>query len=377
MSKGFCIFVADWIMRKERIILSVINDLVGDQRIHRIASTLQAASYEVEVIGRLLPNSLPLPQRTYKMHRMRLLFKRGKLFYLEYNIRLFLVLLCKKVDILNANDLDTLLANFVVATLRKKKLVYDSHEYFTEVPELVHRPKTQAVWLKLEKWLFPRLQSVYTVNESIAEIYTEKYGVTVACIRNLPFSRNLQVQASKKRLIYQGALNVGRGIELMIDTMPFLPEFELWIIGKGDVERALQERAKPLIEKGCKIEFKGFVSPDELPLITAQVSIGLSLEEDMGLSYRYSSPNKVYDYLQAGKVVLLSDLPEMRKLVEHYEPGELLLKEERTPELLAQKILKISTEKLYNTYQENASLAAKELNWEVEKEKLINIYKDL
>ena len=375
MSKGFCIFVRDQIMSKERIILSVINDIVGDQRIHRIASTLQSADFEVTVIGRKLPDSFALPKRSYQTHRMRLFFKKGKFFYLEYNFRLFFLLLFRKVDILNANDLDTLFANYLVASLRRKKLVYDSHEYFTEVPELIHRPQTQKIWLALEKWIFPKLRHVYTVNESIAEIYSEKYKAEVKAIRNLPFRRERLGEGMKKRLIYQGALNVSRGIELMIDTMAFLPDIELWIIGKGDVEDALHLRAQPLIEQGAKITFKGFIAPENLPNLTNQAGIGLSLEEDIGLSYHYASPNKVYDYLQAGLPVILADLPEMRKLVEKYEPGELLLAEERNPQVLAERIKEILGTAKYEKYQKNAYFAAQELNWEAEKEKLISIYK--
>jgi len=377
MSKGFCIFGPERIMAKERIILSVINDLVGDQRIHRIASTLQEASFDVEVIGRRLPDSLAIQKRSYKTHRMRLMFHKGKMFYLEYNIRLFCLLLFRKVDILNSNDLDTLLPNFLIATIRRRKLVYDSHEYFTEVPELIDRPKTRGLWLALEKWIFPRLQIVYTVNESLANIYTQKYNIPVSFIRNVPTYREAGSSQTKKRLIYQGALNLGRGIELMIDAMEFLEEYELWIVGRGDIENALKSRAEPLIAQGRKILFTGFVRLEDLPTLTDQAGIGLSLEEDLGLNYRYASPNKVFDYLQAGLVVLVSDLPEMTKLIKTYQPGEVLKKGERTPQELALKIRSISEHNRYQRYQKNACLAARELNWENEKGKLLTIYKAL
>ena len=155
---------------KQKVIISVINDLSGDQRIHRIASTLAEAGYEVLVVGRKLPNSIPLSDRTYQTHRMRLFFIRGKWFYLEFNFRLFWFLLFRKADILNANDLDTLLANFLISRIKGTRLIYDSHEYFTEVPELIERPFTRNIWLRLEQWIFPRLNQIYTVNHSLASI---------------------------------------------------------------------------------------------------------------------------------------------------------------------------------------------------------------
>ncbi|MEL6253672.1 MAG: glycosyltransferase [Bacteroidota bacterium] len=360
-------------MRKKRIIISVINDLVGDQRIIRIASALQAHDFEVEVVGRKLPDSLEVGKLPYKTHRMRLIFQKGKFFYMEYNIRLFLFLLLRKVDILNSNDLDTLLANFLVSRLRGKELVYDSHEYFTEVPELMNRPGTRKVWLKLEQWLFPKLKTVYTVNTSIAKMYEEKYGVKVDVVRNLPTRKEVGGEGNKHILIYQGALNVARGIELMIDSMKYLPEYILWIVGKGDIEQELKERAAAM--EGGKIEFKGFVRPDELGNLTNKAGLGLSLEEDRGLSYRYSSPNKIYDYLQASLPVLVSDLPEMAALVRSYGVGEILEKDERSSEAVAKRIRGICEGESYNSYRAKSVIAAQELNWENEQIHLINHYK--
>ncbi|MEM6799882.1 MAG: glycosyltransferase family 4 protein [Bacteroidota bacterium] len=363
--------------KKKYVILSVINDINGDQRLHRIASTLVEAGFELEIVGRKLPNSLPLADRPYKMHRMRLLFKKGKLFYLEYNLRLFFLLLFRRVDILTANDLDTLLPNYLVSRLRSKKLVYDSHEYFTEVPELIDRPLTRSIWLRLEKSLFPRLSQAYTVNASIARIYTDTYGIPVSVIRNLPFSRESRNDKKNKVLIYQGALNLARGIELMIDAMPYLEEFELWIVGKGDIEQSLKERAKRIDPLGKQIQFKGFVRPKDLPELTRQAGLGLSLEEDRGLSYHYASPNKVYDYIQSGLPVLVADLPEMKAVVKRYKIGEVLKAEERTASELAKRIKHIFKEPEYDKYQKNTYLAGQELCWEKERENLTQIYKKL
>ena len=153
----------------KRIILSVINDLVTDQRVHRVASSLKRAGAEVTLVGRRLPESFPL-EREYRTHRMVLLFRKGPLFYAEYNIRVFFHLLFSRVDILVANDLDTLPANFLVSFLRRKPLVYDTHEYFTGMPEIQNRKLVLAIWKTFERFIFPRLKHIYTVNDSIAPL---------------------------------------------------------------------------------------------------------------------------------------------------------------------------------------------------------------
>ena len=123
----------------KRIIISVTNDLVSDQRVNKVANTLSNAGFSVLLVGRRFSESVKLSPRNYSTYRLKMFFQKGFLFYLEYNIRLCLFLLTKKSDILLSNDLDTLCANYFVSKIRKIKLVYDSHELFTELPELIGR----------------------------------------------------------------------------------------------------------------------------------------------------------------------------------------------------------------------------------------------
>ncbi len=360
-----------------RIFMSVINDLSGDQRIHRIAQTLEANGYRVRVLGRILPHSKPLPDMNYEVHRMKLFLTRGKGFYLEYNLRLFFYLLFRPVDILHANDLDTLLANFLVARLRRKKIVYDTHEYFTQVPELLDRPWTQWIWQQLEGFIFPRLKHIFTVNQSIADIYSQKYGIEVGVVRNLPLRINSPQKHSNpdsKILLYQGALNMGRGIELMIQAMAYLPQFTLWIVGRGDIEEELKALTSTQSYPE-RVKFVGFIPFEKLDEITSHAVLGFSLEEDKGMNYRYASPNKIYDYIQAGVPVLASDLPEMKRIVKHYKVGEVLKTVRRTPRALASQVLAMTKDlPAYKQYQLSCQEAAKVLNWESEQHRLLEIY---
>ncbi|MBR5433123.1 MAG: glycosyltransferase [Bacteroidales bacterium] len=362
---------------KKKVILFVSNDLVCDNRVHKMALTLMKADFNVLVVGRKLPKSLPLHDVPYETERLRFIFTKGALFYAEMNLRYFLFLLFRSFDIATANDLDTLLGVYCATWIRRKQIVYDSHEYFTEVPELAHRPFVKRIWTAIERCLFPRLKNCITVCESIANIYAKTYGVPVRVVRNLPFLQEqyIETQRNNKLILYQGSLNVGRGLEMLISTMEFLPDAKLLIVGDGDIRVELQNlvRQKKLDDR---VEFVGRVPYSEVENYTQMAAIGVSLEDDCCANYRFALPNKLFDYIQARKPVLVSDLPEMAQIVRQYCCGEVLQK--RTAQDLAEQIRELlaNPEKL-REYIANCETAAHELCWEREEQQVLNVYSHL
>lgn len=356
----------------KRIVISVTNDLTTDQRVGKTCEVLSEIGYDVVLVGRRLKKSLPI-QRNYGTVRFRLLFNNGFLFYAEFNIRLFIFLLFTKKNILFSNDLDTLLPNYLIGILQQKKLVFDSHELFSEIPELVTKPRVKNFWLYLEKKLIPKLKNVITVSNSIKNHYLNLYGVSATVVRNIPKIQKIEPKEfdintdEKKIILYQGAVNIGRGIELMIDTIPLLDEYLFIVIGDGDILKELKEKVMHL-NLNNKVKFIGKKTPKELKKLTLGASIGMSLEEDLGLNYRYALPNKVFDYLHANIPVIIADLPEMRALIEKYSIGEVL--HERSPEVLAKTILSMSQK----SYTKELKLAKEKLNWSEEKKKLTSIF---
>jgi glycosyltransferase involved in cell wall biosynthesis len=198
-------------------------------------------------------------------------------------------------------------------------------------------------------------------------------------IRNLPFLKTtesapvvLLKKKSEKIIIYQGVLNMGRGLEMAIKAMQYTENILLVIVGGGDVEDQLRELARSIGLPG-KVTFTGRVAPDRLYEFTRQADLGISLEEDLGLNYRYALPNKVFDYIQAGVPVLVSDLPEVKSIVLQYGVG--MVNTAKTPEelgVLFQYILE--DEAKIQTWKRNLQKAAAELCWENEEPKLLNLY---
>jgi len=366
----------------KKVIVSVVNDLVTDQRVDKVCTTLTGMGFDVKLVGRRKKDSPPLPSRKYNLERMHLLFEKGPLFYAEFNLRLFFFLLSEKADLLVSNDLDTLLPNFLTHKLKRIPIVYDSHELFTETPEVIHRPFVKSVWEFIERTIFPKLKDIFTVSDSIAEIFKIKYNVEVKVVRNVPKAskfkkqrnrKDLDLPDDKKILILQGSgINIQRGAEELVEAMQYLEGYLLLIVGGGDVIDKLKQMTETL-NLYEKIRFISRQSPENLYQYTMNADLGLAVDKDSNLNYRYALPNKLFDYIHAGIPVLVSPLVEIKKIVEKYNIGTFI--ENHEPKSMARKIDKIfSDEAQLNHWKDNLKLAADDLCWENEEEIIKNVY---
>lgn len=367
-----------------KAIVSVTNDLYTDQRVHKVCTFLVAQGYDVLLVGRKRKSSIPLPKRAYRTHRMKLMFETGAKFYAFFNLRLFFFLLFRKADVLVSNDLDTLLANYMAQKFKRKtRLVYDSHEYFTEVPELSSRPKVQRIWLRIEEWIFPKLKDVYTVNGSIAEIYSKKYQKDLRVVRNIsPLWKGKELQSKQALgipentplIILQGAgINVERGAEEAVEAMKSV-DAVLMIVGDGDVvpnlKKYVEQEGKPLTEK---VIFYGKKPYDVMMNYTTYADIGLTLDKPNSLNYTLSLPNKVFDYMHTNTAVVATEIKEVANVVRTHNIGVVL--EGFTVENLARTLNDLLSDRdRLEKFHANCAKAAKTENWEKETEVLAEIY---
>jgi len=365
-----------------KVIVTVSNDLYTDQRVHKVCAFIEQQGYDVLLVGRIKKESKEI-KRSYHTHRLKLRFSKGALFYAEFNLRLFFFLLFRKSDLLVSNDLDTLLACYTASKFKlDTKLIYDTHEYFTEVPELVSRPKVQKIWEGIEGWIFPKLKSIYTVNSSIAKLYSEKYRKEVKVVRNISPAFQLEKLKTKKELgvpedkfiiIIQGAgINIDRGAEEAVEAMKDIQDSVLLIVGDGDVVAQLKEFVKKN-ELDENVKFFPRMAYEDMMNYTFHADLGLTLDKPTNINYRYSLPNKIFDYIHANTPVLGTDLVEVKGIIETYKIGRTI--SNLNPLNLAKIINEIKTDKLsLDTWKSNCSKAKEELNWETECKTLKQFY---
>ena len=303
------------------IVFTVTNDLVTDQRMQRIVGTFVEAGYTVKLVGRALSDSPSAAHLGFPVKRFRCMINKGKLFYLEYNLRLAFWLFFNRFDCLWSVDCDTAWPARLVCGVKRKKWVFDAHELFSRVPEVIDRKRVQQFWRHTEKMAFSSADLCITVGPMLGGWVESEYGRKGEVVRNMPPLKNGVDYKPKgeKYVLYQGALNKGRGLENLIKAMHQV-DCKLLIAGEGDLSRQLRDLTK---QEGLqeKVIFLGKLPPAALPDITAGAWVGYNVSEPMGLSYQLSLNNKFFDYVHAGLPSLINPFPEYQKLNEEFEVG--------------------------------------------------------
>jgi glycosyltransferase involved in cell wall biosynthesis len=276
------------------------------------------------------------------------------------------------MDAICAIDLDTILPCLHISRLKRIPRIYDAHELFTELKEVISRPGIKKTWTKIEKKTVPKFRWGYTVSESLAEEFHRRYAVNYKTIRNVPVLRALEPVASiEKFILYQGAVNEARGFEYFIPAMQWV-NIRLVICGDGNFMQSLKHLVSSY-KLEDKIELRGMLPPEELWTIARQATLGVAIAEKEGLNQYLALPNKFFDYIHAGLPQVTMNYPEYRAINNQYEVAILI--DDLAPKRIADAINNLLLDDvLYKRLKNNCLLARKELNWQQEEKKLLNFY---
>ncbi len=349
------------------------NDLLYDQRMQKTCYSLQRFGYSIVMIVR---NKFNKPSKwPFDTLYISTFFKRGKAFYIEYNLRLFFKLLPLKAKAVTAVDTDALLFSSLLARIKKFALVYDAHEYFSELEEVVQRPFTRWVWKKVEDLCIPTTDARYTVSQGISKKLHALYNKEFQVIENSPIlDADLNLDLPRSYILYQGAVNFGRGLEVLLHAMTHI-DAKLVICGEGDALNTLKQLANQLRIRE-KIEFKGYIPPKELKAITLRAKIGITFFSNHGQSNHYSLSNRFFDYFHAATPQLVVDYPEYKQFLKRYRVGVTIATLEQS-EIADKLSLLLNNKSLYAELKEQCLLARQDVHWQNQEQRLKKIYQSL
>lgn len=366
--------------KRAEILFLTFGDVSFDQRMQRTWESLHEAGFSITVFARSLFEDCPA--YPYEVKRYKPFFRKGIGAYAEFNVRAFLFMLFNRTKAIGSVDLDTLPSAIFAGRIRRIPVVYDAHEYYVESPELVSKPFVKKVWERIADFCIPKAALSYTVGRAIADEMGQRYGVRFEVIRNVPKIRKAEKNMAdgiaptslRPYIIYQGALNVGRGLEALIEVMASFPLLSLVLAGQGDLDDKLRTMTRELDIQN--VHFTGNLNPDGLLLWTKDAWLGVNVLENLGRSYYLSLSNKFFDYIHAHLPQICIDFPEYRSLNEQYDVA-VMAKDCSVAELTYLIDMLWKDESLYRRLKSHTFHAADELSWESESVRLLALYRDI
>ncbi|WP_117173763.1 glycosyltransferase family 4 protein [Rhodoferax lacus] len=358
-----------------------------DRRVVRIGSQAGPASRENRVLDayRWMRGHLPMNGRL--MRWMKRLTWRYLVDQESFYSRLFYSTAAQyKPRVFVANDLPMLPVASQLAKACGAKLVYDSHELYSE-QEFSDREKRG--WAEIEAKYIGTCDLVITVNPSIASELEKRYGIEgVKVIYNAErthtapavsrrFHEVFGLSADKEIVLLQGGISAGRNLEVLVEAMRYVKNSAvvLVVLGDGLLLNSLQKLAQQAGIKG-RIYFHAAVPQNELLALTAAANVGVIPYQATCLNNHYCTPNKLFEFIAAGLPILATDLPEIRRLVEGQQIG--LVGNTSSAQALAVLMDDVFSDKQrFGSWKARMSVVRQRICWEQEEKKLVELYEAL
>ncbi len=363
------------------VLIIVTSDPRYDTRSTKFLTSLTGIGYSAKVIGVCSDGE---PTQSAEVVRVPLRATTGKRFFAGFYRRVIPEAIKARAKVVIAGDLFSLPPAIInkrrhSSGANRVKLIYDSKELYKELPSLKRKRSSFLFWNLVEKSAIRYVDSVLTVNQSIADILDARWHVPISVVMNVPDRTAVSVSAKsfdKVVLAFSGGLQPGRGLHNLIKLMALLPEhYELRFVGDGLLRGELSALASSLkLDK--RIHFTGRVRNNEVVTELSKAHIGIYLMENAGLCHYLALPNKFFQFISARLPVIVPKFPEMERIVNKYHIGAAV--DPSDLHETAAKVLEFSNDReLYGKLRENCEKAAEELNWEVEKEKFLGVVRTL
>lgn len=382
-----------------RIAVVSLSAIDADSRVRRTISALATAGHEVVTVGfgqGSAPEAaghvaLPVPEAGWAS-RLAIAATHAPARFLpglapllhdrrRHHAALHEALARLRPDIVHANDWPTLPAAIRWKERSGAGVVYDSHEFACE--EHADRPAwrllARAHVREIERRFITRSDAVITVSDGIADALVTAHGLVRRphVIRNVPPFQEVPRHpvGQPPRLLFHGLLKPSRGIEMLVETLARLPGYHLTLrgTGPGPFLAALRRQADRL-GVADRLTFEPFVSAEAVVERASLCDIGIFCAPDRPLNNYYALPNKVFEYIMAGLMVIVSGGPDLARLVQQHGCGRVV--EEPDVDSLARMIAGLTPDAIA-ACQSASREAARSLCWEKESARLVSLYQDI
>jgi glycosyltransferase involved in cell wall biosynthesis len=374
---------------KKKILVFCYSDLKRDPRVYRQITVLKDV-YTVHTAG-IKPSGvenkffrISIPQN--RLQDRLFVFINQMLFRnFAYKERKQVAKLAPVIDQLNGENYDLVLANEVrslpfCCAINPDRIILDAHEFaIRQKDDILSWRLFQKPFLHyLLKKYVSNLLDFITVTKSIAEEYHFLYKRTVKIIENRPSFYNLKPiqvysKSSKIRLIYHGGVSKSRRIDKMIEMMSYTDDRFVLDLMLVSTDNEYVTFLKGKIETMDNVNLLPPVEMQKLPEITNEYDIGLYILPPINFNSRYALPNKFFEYIQARLAVAIGPSPEMVRYVEKYDVG--IVSPSFDPRDMARELNKLDKDQIMH-YKNQCHRYARELSFDIEKEKLLSIVGD-
>ena len=286
----------------------------------------------------------------------------------------------KNCDYVHCHDISTLLVGVYLKKKYGIKLIYDAHEIYEEA---VGVGKGVSIFYKLTHWFSQRyIDGFITINKSFCDVYKSKYPMlpkatlvmnATVVFENIVYDGRLH-EASKlpidnKIILFQGGFSRRRGIERLLEASKYIEDgWSLVFMGWGPLEPMISKFQTSYPGKVCMI---GPAPQAELPLWTSGAYIGVIPYEDYGMNHLYCTPNKLWEYPNAGVPIVASPRIELERIITENNTGWIYDEGLNAAEF-AKFLTSLDSER--GEKVEGCSRFIKNNNWSIYEKNIIEMY---
>lgn len=312
--------------------------------------------------------------------------KAIRAFLIKFHIFLNMIIegLRFNADIYHSNDLNTLPQGVICSKILKRRyLVYDSHEVQSS------RTGYGKSAYYIEKFLIKFIDKMIMTNRTRAEYVRDLYNIDLPeIVHNYPFNTKddsienkydiysmLDIPKDKPILLYQGGIQVGRGLDKIVEAIDKFDDGITVFIGDGKLKPEIMKMVDDS-NLNNKVRFLNKVPAEELKYYTANAYLGFQVLNNVCFNHYSACSNKLFEYMMSKVPIVACNFPEIKRVVQEEQIGIVI--NSHDPNEIAEAVNTLLRDKsLHKMFSENCEKAREKYNWDIEKGNFVKIYDEL